>query len=82
LSQLRRSHPQGFEAWRPAGAGADQISARHQPIATLLVSARLTAPLFAVEPTTAGTPASNKGKLTAGSGSSPDAADRNVWIVA
>jgi hypothetical protein len=46
------------------------------------VSARLTAPLFAVEPTTAGTPASNKGKLTAGSGSSPDAADRNVWIVA
>ena len=51
-------------------------------IATLLVSARLTAPLFAVEPTTAGTPASNKGKLTAGSGSSPDAADRNVWIVA
>jgi hypothetical protein len=40
------------------------------------------APLFAVEPTTAGTPASNKGKLTAGSGSSPDAADRNVWIVA
>jgi putative tryptophan/tyrosine transport system substrate-binding protein len=27
--QLRRSHPQGREARRPAGAGADQVPARH-----------------------------------------------------
>src|SRR5262245_24658996 len=30
-SRLRRSHPQGREAGRPAGAGADQVRARHQP---------------------------------------------------
>ena len=29
--RLRRSHPQGREAGRPAGAGADQIRAGHQP---------------------------------------------------
>ena len=29
--RLRRSHPQGREAGRPAGAGADQVRAGHQP---------------------------------------------------
>ena len=29
--RLRRPHPQGREAGRPAGAGADQVRARHQP---------------------------------------------------
>src|SRR5262249_54449010 len=29
--RLRRSHPQGREARRPAGAGAGEIRARHQP---------------------------------------------------
>src|SRR4030081_644247 len=28
---LRRSHPQGREAGRPSGAGADQVRADHQP---------------------------------------------------
>jgi hypothetical protein len=30
-SRLRRSHPQGREAGRPAGAGADQVRAGNQP---------------------------------------------------
>src|SRR5262249_37348385 len=29
--RIRRSYPQGREAWRPARAGADQVPARHQP---------------------------------------------------
>jgi hypothetical protein len=42
-SSLRQSHPQGFEAWRPAGAGAGQIQARHQ--LKTAKSLGLTAPL-------------------------------------
>jgi hypothetical protein len=29
--RLRRPHPQGRETGRPAGAGADQVRAGHQP---------------------------------------------------